>query len=133
METREAYEEFLRVIQQLLGVGDDSVANCDDVGVVVGIEEDEEEESSDLDMVMGDEEQDEHDLLKPNESGPMQMQIGGDIDDAYNEGMSLNVQDIDAYWLEKRISEAYEKKIDPQQCQKLSEEVLKILAEGQGS
>ncbi|KAH0969522.1 hypothetical protein GBA52_028607, partial [Prunus armeniaca] len=44
--------------------------------------------------------------------------------------MSLNVQDIDAYWLQKRISEAYEKKIDPQQCQKLFEEVLKILAEG---
>ena len=31
---------------------------------------------------------------------------------------------------QRKISEAYEKQIDPQQCQKLAEEVLKILAEG---
>ncbi|KAF2310278.1 hypothetical protein GH714_007547 [Hevea brasiliensis] len=47
-----------------------------------------------------------------------------------NEGMGLNVQDIDAYWLQRKISQAYEQQIDPQQCQKLAEEVLKILAEG---
>jgi pre-mRNA-splicing helicase BRR2 len=44
--------------------------------------------------------------------------------------MNLNVQDIDAYWLQRKISLAYEQQIDPQQCQKLAEEVLKILAEG---
>ncbi|KAJ0084175.1 hypothetical protein Patl1_29706 [Pistacia atlantica] len=37
---------------------------------------------------------------------------------------------IDAYCLERKISQAYEQQIDPQQCQKLAEEVLKILAEG---
>ncbi|RWR94337.1 DExH-box ATP-dependent RNA helicase DExH12-like protein [Cinnamomum micranthum f. kanehirae] len=41
----------------------------------------------------------------------------------------LNVQDIDAYWLHRKISQAYEK-IDPLHCQKLAEDVLKILAEG---
>ncbi|KAJ6386840.1 hypothetical protein OIU78_016716 [Salix suchowensis] len=47
-----------------------------------------------------------------------------------NEGTNLNVQDIDAYWLQREISQAYEQKIDPQQCQKLAEEVLLLLAEG---
>ncbi|KAK8609363.1 hypothetical protein V6N13_061812 [Hibiscus sabdariffa] len=62
------------------------------------------------------------------------LQMGGGIDDddmhEANEGMNLNVQDIDAYWLQRKISQAYDQQIDPQQCQKLAEEVLKILAEG---
>ncbi|XP_019098459.1 PREDICTED: DExH-box ATP-dependent RNA helicase DExH12-like, partial [Camelina sativa] len=45
-------------------------------------------------------------------------------------GTNLNVQDIDAYWLQRKISQAYEQQIDPQQCQVLAEELLKILAEG---
>ncbi|KAL0326538.1 UNVERIFIED_CONTAM: DExH-box ATP-dependent RNA helicase DExH12 [Sesamum angustifolium] len=60
--------------------------------------------------------------------------MGGGIDDdeeqEASEGMSLNVQDIDAYWLQRKISQAYDQNIDPQQSQKLAEEVLKILAEG---
>ncbi|KAK9927935.1 hypothetical protein M0R45_025095 [Rubus argutus] len=105
----------------------------DDVGVAVEFEENEEdEEESDLDMVQEDEEEDDDDVAERHESGAMQM--GGGIDDdemqEANEGLSLNVQDIDAYWLQRKISEAYEKQIDPQQCQKLAEEVLKILPEG---
>ncbi|KAI8023821.1 DExH-box ATP-dependent RNA helicase DExH12 [Camellia lanceoleosa] len=94
----------------------------DDVGVVVEFEENEEEkEESDLDMVQEEEEDDDN--------------MGGGIDDddtqdANDEGMTLNVQDIDAYWLQRKISQAYEQQIDPQQSQKLAEEVLKILAEG---
>lgn len=104
----------------------------DDVGVAVEFEEnEEEEEESDLDMVQ-DEEEDEDDVAEPNGSGAMQMGGGIDDDDMQdaNEGMSLNVQDIDAYWLQRKISQAFEQQIDPQQCQKLAEEVLKILAEG---
>ncbi|KAJ6676495.1 ATP-DEPENDENT RNA AND DNA HELICASE [Salix viminalis] len=115
-----------------------SVANGDDalddgVGVAVEFDEDneDEEEDSDLDMVP-EEEEEEDDLVEPGGSGAMQM--GGGIDDdetgEANEGMNLNVQDIDAYWLQRKISQAYEQQIDPQQCQKLAEEVLKILAEG---
>ncbi|XWS57028.1 hypothetical protein CRYUN_Cryun09bG0136400 [Craigia yunnanensis] len=75
----------------------------DDVGVAVEFEENEdEEEESDLDMVQEDEEDD---------------------DDGWK-------MDIDAYWLQRKISQAYDQQIDPQQCQKLAEEVLKILAEG---
>uniref|UniRef100_A0A6N2K3P8 U5 small nuclear ribonucleoprotein 200 kDa helicase n=1 Tax=Salix viminalis TaxID=40686 RepID=A0A6N2K3P8_SALVM len=115
-----------------------SVANGDDalddgVGVAVEFDEDneDEEEDSDLDMVP-EEEEEEDDVVEPGGSGAMQM--GGGIDDdetgEANEGMNLNVQDIDAYWLQRKISQAYEQQIDPQQCQKLAEEVLKILAEG---
>ncbi|CAA0806975.1 U5 small nuclear ribonucleoprotein helicase-putative [Striga hermonthica] len=104
----------------------------DDVGVAVEFEEnEEEEEESDLDMVPEDDEDDD-DVAEMDGSGAMQM--GGGIDDEdgreANEGMTLNVQDIDAYWLQRKISQAYDQKIDPQQSQKLAEEVLKILAEG---
>ncbi|TYI07384.1 hypothetical protein ES332_A10G223700v1 [Gossypium tomentosum] len=103
----------------------------DDVGVAVEFEENEdEEEESDLDMVQEDEEDDDDGV--ENGSGAMQMGGGIDDDDMHeaNEGMNLNVQDIDAYWLQRKISQAYDQQIDPQQCQKLAEEVLKILAEG---
>ncbi|KAJ4702368.1 DExH-box ATP-dependent RNA helicase [Melia azedarach] len=104
----------------------------DDMGVAVEFEEnDDEDEESDLDMVQEDEEE-EDDVAEPNNSAAMQMGGGIDDDDSHdaNEGMSLNVQDIDAYWLQRKISQAYDQQIDPQQCQKLAEEVLKILAEG---
>lgn len=110
--------------------GDDALD--DDVGVAVEFEEnEEEEEESDLDMVQ-DEEEDDDDVAEPTESGTMQMGGGIDDDDMQeaNEGMSLNVQDIDAYWLQRKISQAYEQQMEPQQCQKLAEEALKILAEG---
>ncbi|XP_051139813.1 DExH-box ATP-dependent RNA helicase DExH12-like [Andrographis paniculata] len=110
--------------------GDDGLD--DDVGVAVEFEEnEEEEEESDLDMVPEDEE-DEDDVAEMDGSGAMQMGGGIDEDDEQeaNEGMALNVQDIDAYWLQRKISQAYDQKIDPQQSQKLAEEVLKILAEG---
>ncbi|XVF24492.1 hypothetical protein REPUB_Repub13aG0132700 [Reevesia pubescens] len=111
------------------GNGDEGLD--DDVGVAVEFEENEDDdEESDLDMVQEDEEDDDDGL--ENGSGAMQMGGGIDDDDMHeaNEGMSLNVQDIDAYWLQRKISQAYEQQIDPQQCQKLAEEVLKILAEG---
>ncbi|XXG57569.1 hypothetical protein AAC387_Pa04g0019 [Persea americana] len=101
----------------------------DDIGVAVEFEEDEEEEDSDYDQVQ--EESDEEDD-GPESNGNGAMQMGGiDDDDAEdtNEGLMLNVQDIDAYWLQRKISQAYEK-IDPQHSQKLAEDVLKILAEG---
>ncbi|CAI9118155.1 OLC1v1019682C1 [Oldenlandia corymbosa var. corymbosa] len=104
----------------------------DNVGVAVEFEENEEEEDdSDYDQVQEDEEE-EDDGLDADGRGAMQM---GGIDDdemldANNEGMTLNVQDIDAYWLQRKISQAYGQQIDPQQSQQLAEEVLKILAEG---
>ncbi|KAF5455565.1 hypothetical protein F2P56_025126 [Juglans regia] len=111
--------------------GDDALD--DDVGVAVEFEENEEEdEESDLDMVQEDEDDDD-DVVEANGAGAMQMGGGIDDDDDMrdaNESMSLNALSIGAYWLQGKISEAFEKQIDPQQCQKLAEDVLKILAEG---
>ncbi|XP_020102625.1 DExH-box ATP-dependent RNA helicase DExH12-like [Ananas comosus] len=101
----------------------------DDIGVAVEFEEDEEEEESDFDQVQ-EESEEEEDAQESNGAGGMQM---GGIDDddmeEAKEGLTINVQDIDAYWLQRKISQAYEE-IDPQQSQKLAEDVLKIIAEG---
>ncbi|KAK1370135.1 hypothetical protein POM88_036227 [Heracleum sosnowskyi] len=89
-------------------------------------------EKSDLDVVQDDEEDEYSDLADEHGSGAMQMG-GAIIDDegvVSNEGMTLDVQDIDAYWLKRKISQAYEQQTDPQLSQKLAEEVLKIVAEG---
>ncbi|KAK4719515.1 hypothetical protein R3W88_017853 [Solanum pinnatisectum] len=116
------------------GDRDDVVLYDDDVGVAVDFEENEEdEEESDLDVVPDDEEEDDFVKLEANVAGTMQMGSGG-IDDEIlqeaDEGMALSVWYIHAYWLQRKISQAYEQQqIDPQQSQKLAEEVLKILAE----
>ncbi|KAL8478713.1 hypothetical protein ACS0TY_030553 [Phlomoides rotata] len=111
--------------------GDDGLD--DDVGVAVEFEENEEEEEERyLDMVPKDEEG-EDDMTEVGGSGAMQMGGGIDDDDEERdaiEGMTLNVQDIDVYWLQRKISQAYDQNIDPRHSQKLAEEVLKILAEG---
>ncbi|XP_076912670.1 DExH-box ATP-dependent RNA helicase DExH12-like [Bidens hawaiensis] len=104
----------------------------DDVGVAVEFEENEEDdEESDLDIVQ-DYEEEEDDVL--DRGGSNAMQMGGGLDDEdsqeANDGKPLNVQDIDAYWLQRNISQAYEQQIDPQQSQKVAEEVLQILEEG---
>ncbi|CAN0927319.1 DExH-box ATP-dependent RNA helicase DExH12 [Linum grandiflorum] len=121
--------------QDAVNVGGATAANGDeglDDVVGVAVEFDEDNEESDFDMVAEDEEDDDDDLVERD--GGSAMQVGGMIDDDHmgqaNEGMNLSVQDIDAYWLQRKISEAYEQQIDPQQCLKLAEEVLKILADG---
>ncbi|KAL1219764.1 DExH-box ATP-dependent RNA helicase DExH12 [Cardamine amara subsp. amara] len=102
----------------------------DDLGVAVEFEENEEDdEESDPDMVQDEEDEEDE---EPTRTGGMQVGAGINDEDAgdANEGTSLNVQDIDAYWLQRKISQAFEQQIDPQQCQVLAEELLKILAEG---
>ncbi|KAM7531443.1 LOW QUALITY PROTEIN: hypothetical protein LguiB_034853 [Lonicera macranthoides] len=81
-------------------------------------------------MIQEEEDGKEDDVFDGNVTRAMQM--GGGIDDKdmqeANECTTLNVHDIDAYWLQRKISHAY--MIDPQQSQKLAEETLRILAEG---
>nr|GMD50275.1 DExH-box ATP-dependent RNA helicase DExH12-like [Ipomoea batatas] len=71
------------------------------------------------------------DGLEENDAAAMQM--GGGIDDDVmeeaDEGMALDVQDIDTYWLQRKISQAYKQQIDPQRSRKVAEDVLEILAE----
>ncbi|KAL9306847.1 putative RNA helicase [Arabidopsis thaliana] len=112
------------------GRANDDEGLDDDLGVAVEFEENEEDdEESDPDMVQEDDDEDDD---EPTRTGGMQVDAGINDEDAgdANEGTNLNVQDIDAYWLQRKISQAYEQQIDPQQCQVLAEELLKILAEG---
>ncbi|ERN11506.1 hypothetical protein AMTRI_Chr03g43880 [Amborella trichopoda] len=112
-----------------LGSSGDGEALDDDIGVAVEFEEDEEEEESDLDQVQEETDNDEEDDGE-NAKDTSAMQMGGlDDDDVEEADEGLNVQDIDAYWLQRKITQAYTD-IDPQHSQKLAEEVLKILAEG---
>ncbi|KAK1284246.1 hypothetical protein QJS10_CPB21g01301 [Acorus calamus] len=104
----------------------------DDIGVAVEFDEDEEEgEESDLDQVQ--EESDEEDELENGRGSGGAMQMGGVDDDeaeASDERLTVNVQDIDAYWLQRKISQAFGD-IDPRQSQELAEEILrKLAAEG---
>ncbi|XP_074274813.1 DExH-box ATP-dependent RNA helicase DExH12-like [Silene latifolia] len=104
----------------------------DEGGVAVEFEENEDDdEESDLDMVQEDEEDDD-DLAEAGGSGGMQMGAGNDDDDMQeaDEEMALSVKVIDAYWLQRKITEAFKNAIDPQQSQILAEEVLKILGDG---
>ncbi|KAJ8541006.1 hypothetical protein K7X08_001822 [Anisodus acutangulus] len=120
----------IQVFEQLMSIGklitdyhqsdgdvavDDETLN-DDVGVAVEFEENEEAEESDPDVVPEDEEEDD-DVVQANGASTMQMCGGIDDDDMKEpeEGMALNVQDIDAYWLQRKISQAYEQQIDPHQ------------------
>ncbi|KAI3888520.1 hypothetical protein MKX03_008711 [Papaver bracteatum] len=105
--------------------GDEALGR--EIGVTVEFDQDDEDEESDDDQVQEDRGSEEED---DGPAGEMQM-CGIDDDEMpdVNEGMTLNVQDIDAYWLQRKISHAYEE-IDPQHCQKLAEDVLQILAEG---
>ncbi|KAK1376654.1 hypothetical protein POM88_032847 [Heracleum sosnowskyi] len=137
----DVFDQFVllgRVITDY-GGGDDGELGDDpfdeDVGVSVEFEENKE---TDLDMVLDDEDDCDDDLADGNGSGAMHMGGGIFHDDdqevVENDGTrTLNVQDIDAYWLQRKISQAYDQQqqqIDPQQSQKLAEEVFKILAEG---
>lgn len=137
--SNKVFDKFVSIARfitdyQCDGHRDDEVLYDDDVGVAVDFEENEEDvEESDLDVVLDDGEEDEYVQLEGNVAGNMQMGSGGIDDEILQEadqGMALNVQYIDAYWLQRKISEAYEQQqIDPQQSQKLAEEVFKILAE----
>ncbi|OIT02580.1 dexh-box atp-dependent rna helicase dexh12 [Nicotiana attenuata] len=115
---------------QLDGRDDGDEALDYDVGVAVEFEENEDEEEDEDSEI--DDEEEEDVVPEANGSGAMQMGSGIEEDEMQeaDEGMALNVQDIDAYWLQRKISQAYQQQTDPQQSQKLAEEVLKILAEG---
>ncbi|KAM0927598.1 hypothetical protein ACQ4PT_002783 [Festuca glaucescens] len=101
----------------------------DDIGVAVEFEEDEDDSDSNFYQVQ--DESDEDDTVELN--GPRAMQMDGELyDDGMlncGAGLTVDAQDIDACWLQRKISQAYQD-IDPQRSQKLAEEILKAIAEG---
>ncbi|CAH2058393.1 unnamed protein product [Thlaspi arvense] len=102
-----------------------------DMGVALEFEErEEDDEESDFDMVQEEKDEEDEEASEPHRTGGVQVGVTIHGEDAGHAGSSLNVQEIDAYWLQRRIFQGYEQQIDPQECQVLAEELLKILAEG---
>eukprot|EP00897_Mesotaenium_endlicherianum_P008156 jgi/Mesen1/7369/ME000381S06604 len=95
----------------------------DDIGVAVEFEEEEEEDEDDLDEVQEESEGEEE---EGRAAGGMQL-TGVEDEEMEEDAKGLNVQDIDAYWLQRNISQVCGD-IDAQQSQKLAEEALDVLA-----
>ncbi|CAN6808070.1 unnamed protein product [Brassica oleracea] len=101
-----------------------------DYDVDVAIECEEHEEESGIDMVQEEIDEEDEEAAQVNKTIGVKVSVAINGNDAGHAGSSLNVQKIDAYWLQRKIFKGYEQKIDPHDCQVLTEEVLKILAEG---
>ncbi|CAI5996773.1 unnamed protein product [Closterium sp. NIES-64] len=126
------------------GEGGAGEALDDDIGVAVEFEEEEDEDDEDLDEIQEeDEDEEEEEGAEGGDGGEGAgdggMQMAGALDDdEEREEEGLSVQDIDAYWLQRKIAQAYATSagggIDPQQSQKLAAEALGILeaAGGEG-
>uniref|UniRef100_A0A0E0P155 RNA helicase n=1 Tax=Oryza rufipogon TaxID=4529 RepID=A0A0E0P155_ORYRU len=110
-------------------VCDSASALDENFGVAVEFEQNEDDEGSDSDQVLDDLDEDDGDTML-NAAGAMQ--IGDELDDDdmhnSNEELAINAQDIDAYWLQRKVSQAYED-IDPQVSQELSLEIMSFLSE----
>uniref|UniRef100_A0A0D9ZCZ7 RNA helicase n=1 Tax=Oryza glumipatula TaxID=40148 RepID=A0A0D9ZCZ7_9ORYZ len=110
-------------------VCDPASALDENFGVAVEFEQNEDDEGSDSDQVLDDLDEDDGDTML-NAAGAMQ--IGDELDDDdmhnSNEELAINAQDIDAYWLQRKVSQAYED-IDPQVSQELSLEIVSFLSE----
>lgn len=133
----ERYAEFVALGKRITDYGEDSGPATggagdgagegldDDIGVAVEFEEEEEEEEKDFDEVQEEEEEEDED---GTDAGGMGVTAAGLDDDEGDDaqGLGVNVQDLDAYWLQRKIAQAYGS-IDPQQSQKLASEALGIL------
>ncbi|KAF0701712.1 Aste57867_7878 [Aphanomyces stellatus] len=95
-----------------------------EMGVAVVFEEDDEEEESDIDEVRDEDDEDEDEGDEPVREG-MRVNDGSFEDDEADDG-GLNVQDIDAFWLQRELSKWYK---DAEVSDRLSEEVLTVLGE----
>lgn len=134
----ERYAEFVALGKRITDYGEDAGPATaggegvgegldDDIGVAVEFEEeDEEEEEKDFDEVQ--EEEEEEDDEDGMDAGGMGVTAAGLDDDEGDDaqGLGVNVQDLDAYWLQRKIAQAFGS-IDPQQSQKLAADALAIL------
>lgn len=98
----------------------------DDIGVAVEFEAEEEEEEEAVDEVL-DTDDDDEDVGGEDAAVDADIRTNLDVDDgeeARDDG--LKVQEIDAYWLQRRVARAFEK-LDANASQKLAEQVLEVM------
>ena len=99
----------------------------DEIGVAVEFEEEQDEDNSEADEVVESDLDEDEGVEEDAETG-VDIRTNMDVDDGEEAGEEgLKVQEIDAYWLQRRIARAYES-IDASTSQRLAEEVLEILA-----
>lgn len=88
-----------------------------DYDVDVAIECEEHEEESGIDMVQEEIDEEDEEAAQVDKTRGVKVSVAINGNDAGHAGSSLNVQKIDAYWLQRKIFEGYEQKIDPHDCQ----------------
>jgi pre-mRNA-splicing helicase BRR2 len=102
----------------------------EDMGVAVEFEDEDEEEEDEMDEVVEDEDEDEEGGGEEGGGGGGAVRAGGaDAADAGGGGAGggVAVQEIDAYWLQRKVSKAFPD-LDAPQAQALAEEALAALA-----
>eukprot|EP00210_Caulerpa_lentillifera_P005576 g5333.t1 len=106
-------------------------------GVAVEFEdEDEEEEEKEIDEIMeSDDDQEDTNREEQDIEGRSEtaMKVEAEVDESGQDGdkTGLTVQEIDAYWLQRRISKSFEG-IDANASQKLAEQVFEALQDDDG-
>eukprot|EP00854_Cymbomonas_tetramitiformis_P003845 gene3845-4801_t len=132
--TVEFFSRLVAVGKKIVDYNDGSVEAVaadtldDEMGVAMKLEGEEDEEEEENFDVEDDEEEDEEEAVRKAGVGTIM-----DVDDgeeADEEG--LNVQEIDAYWLQREVAKAFgdTAKKDERMSQKLAEQVFKTLEEG---
>ncbi|GFR50198.1 hypothetical protein Agub_g12366 [Astrephomene gubernaculifera] len=99
----------------------------EELGVAVEFEEEEDEEEEEADEVLDVDEDDEGDEQQRQEAD-LRTTTMDDVDageEARDEG--LKVQEVDAYWLQRRIARALGPSVEATRAQALAEQVLSVL------
>uniref|UniRef100_A0A7S3QXY0 RNA helicase n=1 Tax=Dunaliella tertiolecta TaxID=3047 RepID=A0A7S3QXY0_DUNTE len=100
-----------------------------EIGVAVEFDAEDEDEEDERDVVVDEDEGDEEEEGKVEADIRSEMRTNMDVDAGEEQrDDGLRVQEIDAYWLQRRIGRAYGDAIDAPRAQQLAEEVLATLA-----
>ena len=101
----------------------------DEIGVAVVFDEDEEEEDSDLDEIRDASDEDEDMAMQMQEtSKEVKLAAVGDDSDEEDEDL-LKAQEIDAYWLQRKVGEYFE---DAMEAKTKADEALATMQELDG-
>lgn len=121
-----------KLIHDFVPEGEEEVADGEgaldeELGVAVEFEdEEEEEEEEELAQEIDDESEEEEALQEQGEHAVRAATSGEDGMDDNREDL-VPVREIDAYWLQRRIHNAYGDSLEPIQAQKLAEDAFSVL------
>lgn len=110
------------------GLNQDEMDETIGVKVMIEDEDDEEDEENEVNEINEEEDEDEDEEEKEElqEDHVIQGKLGNDAIQAGSKAKSLQPHEIDAFWLQRKLSKIYD---DPTQAQHKVKEVLEILKE----